>query len=451
MRDFRIFITLTRTIFFVLAIVSWQLCTALVASAQTPTETYQRVFPNSPDALHAAVHTVQPLTRGRLPILDGFVIPQGQPLESYSRGYYECVLQILPSGSGQTIVRAAAKITAWYTDPEASRSGYHVLPSNGRLENDALDQLEEALANSAAPSSSGPYSSSVKPAPGTPPGSPSIGGISPSAANSKPLLDPVPAPAHNSASSDTIETIRSHREANEKKAVQLAAEEKNLEDILHSQARPADLVIVKKSATPVYSKPDEGAQVLMSADAHDEFQILGIEGAWIHVGISGASRGWVRRANVNLPVGYGGAVAANGDLSAKEPVGATPFRVEKEETSAFSGKWEPLTGKNVRVVWVSPSSTSDASTTASQKRSFARDVFVKTYSEQKGATPQIAGVIVLFDSADGGQVAATMASLQQLENGSLAAAAFWKQCSVDPSDFFEDAPKAAAASSARKN
>ena len=110
----------------------------------------------------AAIHTVQPLTRGRLPILDGFVIPQGQPLESYSRAYYECTLQILPGSSGQNIVRAVAKITAWYTDPEASRSGYRVLPSNGRLENDALDRIDEALADATVGVSSGSFSSSVK-------------------------------------------------------------------------------------------------------------------------------------------------------------------------------------------------------------------------------------------------------------------------------------------------
>jgi hypothetical protein len=405
------------------------------AAAQTPTGTYQRSFTNSPDALEAAVRAVQPVTRGRLPILDGFVTPQGQPLESYSRAYYECTLQILPSGSGQTIVRAAAKITAWYTDPEASRSGYRVLPSNGRLENDALDRIDEALADSADPNAAAPFSSSLKSATGAPPG----GGIPPSAVNSKPLHDPVASPDKVRASSDSIETIRSHREANEKKAVQLAAEEKNLEDILHNQARPTDLVVVKKPSTPIFSKPAEGAQVLLSADAHDEFQILGLEGTWVHVQISGASRGWMRRAQVNLPVAYGGVAAAgSADEPAQVPVGTPPFKIEKEQTSPFAGKWTPLAGKNVRVVWVVPS---DSASTASQKKSFAKEIFLKVYSEQKAATPPVGGVVVLFDSADGGQVAATMASLEQLENGSLTGIAFWKQCSLDPPELFGDPTK----------
>jgi hypothetical protein len=436
----------------VFACIASLLVTLSTASAQTPTETYQRNFPNSPEALQAAVHTVQPLTRGRLPILDGFVVPQDQPLESYSRGYYECTLQVLPSGSGQSIVRAVAKITAWYTDPEASRSGYRVLPSNGRLENDALDRVDEAMADSASSassSSSGPYSSSVKSAAG----SSSSGGISPSAGNTKTLHDPVATPANTSASSDSTETIRSRREANEKKAVQLAAEEKNLEDILHNQARPTDLVIVKKALTPIFSKPVEGAQVLLSADAHDEFQILGFEGTWVHVQISGASRGWMRRSQVNLPAGYGGAVAANAEENAGAPAGASaqPFKVEKEETSAFGGKWEPLTGKSVRVVWVTPSSPAESASSATQKKSFAREMFLKAYSDQKSSTPTVAGVVVLFDSADGGQVAATMDSLQNLENGSLAGAAFWKQCSLDPPDLFGESPKPAPKSAERKN
>ena len=422
---------------------AWLLLAPCPASAQTPTETYQRAFPNSPEVLQSAVRTVQPQVRGRLPVLDGFVISQDQPLERFSRGYYECTLQVLPSGSGQTIVRAVAKITAWYTDPEASRSGYRVLPSNGRLENDALDQVEEAVADSEVPGSSGGYSSSVKPAPG----SPATGGISPAASNFKPSRDPA-APTNNPASSESIETIRAHREANEKKAVELAAEEKNLEEILHNQARPTDLIVVRKNSTPIYSKPAQDAPVLMSADAHDEFQILGIEGTWVHVQISGASRGWMRKVQVNLPSSYGGVAAANADSAAGPQAGAPPFKVEKEENIAFAGKWAPLAGKKVRVVWLAPAS--DPLTNAAQKKSFAKEIFLKVYSDQKAATPPIDGVVVLFDSADGGEVAATMASLQQLESG-LTGTAFWKQCSLDPPELFEDSPKTPAQSMERKN
>jgi hypothetical protein len=417
---------------------------ATATRSQTPSETYQRSFPSTADALQSAIHTVQPVTRGRLPILDGFVIPQGAPLESYSRAYYECTLQVLPGGSGQNIVRAAAKITAWYTDPEASRSGYRVLPSNGRLENDALDRIDEALADATVGTSSGTFSSSVKNSTSSTASAPT-GGISPSSPGFQPLHSPVAtpaAPAASAASNESLDTIRARREANEKRAAQLAVEEKNLEEILNNQARPTDLIVVKRSGTPIFSKPAEGAQVLMSADAHDEFQILGLDGLWIHVKISGASRGWMRRAQINLPASYGG----GGITNAEQPTPAAPsssaFQVEKEETRQFGGKWEPLSGKNVRVVWAAPGSAG-GSTSASEKKAFAKEMFLKAYAEQKSATPPIEGVVVLFDSADGGQVAATVASLQKLEDGSLTGSSFWKQCSLDPPELFEEAAKPA--------
>lgn len=427
---------------------------ATAMRGQTPSETYQRSFPSTTDALQAAIHTVQPVTRGRLPILDGFVIPQGAPLESYSRAYYECTLQVLPGGSGQNIVRAAAKITAWYTDPEASRSGYRVLPSNGRLENDALDRIDEALADATVGTSSGTFSSSVKNSTGST-GSAPTGGISPASPGLQPLHSPVAtaaAPAASAASNESLDTIRSRREGNEKRAAQLAVEEKNLEDILNNQARPTDLIVVKRSGTPIFSKPAEGAQVLMSADAHDEFQILGIEGAWIHVKISGVSRGWMRRAQVSLPASYGGGGIVDSEQPASPVAGpsASVFKVEKEETSRFGGKWEPLSGKNVRVVWAAPSAEG-RSTSASQKKAFAKEMFLKAYAEQKSAAPPIEGVVVLFDSADGGQVAATVASLQKLEDGSLTGSSFWKQCSLDPPELFEDAAKPAGKMPEGKN
>ena len=151
---------------------------------------------------------------------------------------------------------------------------------------------------------------------------------------------------------------------------------------------------------------------------------------------------------VNLPSGYGAVDAANADSVAGRQTGASPFKVEKEENIAFAGKWAPLTGKNVRVVWVAPAS--DPLTNAAQKKSFAKEIFLKIYSDQKAITPPIDGVVVLFDSADGGEVAATMASLQQLESG-LTGTAFWKQCSLDPPELFEDSPKTPAQSMERKD
>ena len=44
----------------------------------------------------------------------------------------------------------------------------------------------------------------------------------------------------------------------------------------------------------------------------------------------------------------------------------------------------------------------------------------------------LSGVVVIFDSADGGMIAATTTSLQQWVTGKLSDAAMWHQCFFDP-------------------
>ncbi len=69
---------------------------------------------------------------------------------------------------------------------------------------------------------------------------------------------------------------------------------KGLEEILHNQAHPANLVAVKKTSTPVLANPIENAKVLFLAAAEDEFEMLDANSNWVHVRISGLSRGWIR-------------------------------------------------------------------------------------------------------------------------------------------------------------
>jgi hypothetical protein len=53
-----------------------------------------------------------------------------------------------------------------------------------------------------------------------------------------------------------------------------------------------------------------------------------------------------------------------------------------------------------------------------------------------GGTPQ--GVAVIFDSSDGGIVAATLPTLKQLTAGALSPENFWKQCYFDPPEAFQE-------------
>src|SRR5579862_1039129 len=126
------------------------LCVCLSTPATAQQSANQRSFFASSTEISGAIVKIGATTKGRLPTLDGFVHQSDQPIERYSKGYFECTFQLLPPVDGSTTVRVVAKVSAWYTDPDPSQSGYRVLSSNGRLEADALDRLAEALPSSAS-------------------------------------------------------------------------------------------------------------------------------------------------------------------------------------------------------------------------------------------------------------------------------------------------------------
>ena len=441
----------------------------ITGHAFAQTKPIERTFSNPISEVQQVVDDLKPSTSGRLPILEGFVDVGDQSLKGYEHGYYVCTLQVLPAPSGGTSVRVTSKITAWYTDPDSGHSGYQELSSNGHVETDLLDRIEDALAHKAVTHSPGStirlpqpgplYAPSPAPGPGsTTPATPAPAsntnssrpegnsGSSPSARGESSSTRNAPATPRQPAKSpavaagaapeESLESIQARRKATEEKALQVSADIKGLEEIQKNQVRPVDLVVVKKSGVAILSKPEEGAQVLLTADQEDEFQILELEGSWVHVQISGASRGWMRRSQVELPSGYnavgvkaGSALSANADL----------FKIAREETNTFSGKWEPLNGKTVRVVWIEP--VAGASSSGAQKRKFAKYLLLKAYNDMSESEQKVAGVVIVFDSADGGQVAATMENLKALQDGSVTDAAFWQACSLDPPESFQPSAK----------
>jgi hypothetical protein len=429
-----------------------------------------RTFSNPISEVQQVVDDVKSSSSGRLPILEGFVDVGDQPLNGYERGYYVCTLQVLPAANGGATVQVTSKITAWYTDPESARSGYRELNSNGHVETDLLDRIEDALAHKATPHAPGstirippagpmytpppanqpsPKTPATAAAPATPQpaanSSPNGESSSNKNAPAAPALPgrtantPAATPA-NAAAGESLESIQARRAIAEERARQISADIKGLEEIQQNQVRPVDLVIVTKPGVSVFSKPEEGAPVLFTADQEDEFQILGLEGAWVHVEISGASRGWMRRSQVELPSSYGGSGATKATATAAaSPATADLFKVAREETNTFSGKWDPLQGKTVRVVWVEPAE--GASSSPAEKRKFAKYLLLKAYKDMASSDQKVFGVVVVFDSADGGQIAATMESLKALQDGSTSDAAFWKAASLDPPEAFQDAAK----------
>ena len=101
----------------------------------------------------------------------------------------------------------------------------------------------------------------------------------------------------------------------------------------------------------------------------------------------------------------------------------------------FPGNWAPLRGKTVKIIWVQPS---ESQTSGQLSRiTFAKSVFQRAYPEISQSGPDVAGVVVVFDSEDGGMAAATVATLQQWSAGHLSDDAFWKRCWLDPADAFK--------------
>jgi hypothetical protein len=221
--------------------------------------------------------------------------------------------------------------------------------------------------------------------------------------------------------------------ATQRHDAELEKEAAGLEEILRNQAHPNNLAAVKSSGTPVMTNPNEGAKVLFLADAEDEFEILDSNASWVHVRVSGLSRGWILRTSVELP---DDADTLAPDAPVKKatempnPPSATPFQVENEQIASFPGNWEPLRGKTVKIVSVQR--TSPAGAEAESKLAFAKNLFDQEYAELSRASSTTAGMVVIFDSEDGGMLAATVPVLKLWKSGSLSDEAMWRRCYFDP-------------------
>lgn len=423
------------------AILSLSFALALCSFAQTtPSE---RTFPESPIQVEKVLKSLQS-TAGRLPVLDGFVVPGSRPLEHYQRGYYQCSAQVTPAPSGGSVVKISAKITAWYADSDPAKSGYQVLASNGRIESDLLDRIEDALGSKAAVAdTSAPVRTSLP--------KPKV----PSAATAPTISAPMPADTvrgepigelkkaapsspfkTGTPGSEEVASLETRKAVTDKHVEDLTKQAKNLEEILRNQAHPTNLAAVRKGNTPVLMSPSEGAKVLFLASAEDEFEILDINANWVHVRISGLSRGWIRRSNLEMsatPTTEAAEVAEKPAKSAP-PANTPPFEVENEQIASFPGDWEPLRGRTVKIISVQKAKSTGTGSQA--KLDYAKSVFSREYADLTKTSSAAAGVVVIFDSEDGGMMAATLPVLQLWKAGTLSDEAFWRRCYFDPPEMF---------------
>ncbi|HEX4536773.1 MAG TPA: hypothetical protein VH140_07500 [Candidatus Acidoferrum sp.] len=400
------------------------LCAFAVFSANGQAMPYARTFPKPKTEVEQALKDLQAYTGQKLPIVDGFVGTTQQPLERYERAFYQFSIEVLPGVPAGTIVQVSAKITAWYADKDPAKSGYQILPSNGRLELDLLDRLDEKFGNKPAPGTARSLATSGISVP-----TPKLnlgGGVNMSPGGGNPIAPPEGA--------EELNRLRNEREAEEKHMRSLNVELQGLEEVKKNQVHPLNLVTVKRAGTPVLARPGEESRVLFKAAVNDEFEFLDAAGEWIHVQISGVSRGYIRRSALELPE----VIAEHLEETAKLEAAAkqAAFRVEREENSVFPGDWEPLKGKTVKIYTVQPVSQDPKETDAHAKLNFAGSLMRKYADDTAGATAGD-GVVAIFDSADGGIAGATLASIQQLAKGEISEEAFWKQCYLDPPETFQ--------------
>ena len=393
---------------------------------------YTRTYLKSKEEVDSALKELQAYSGRKLPIVEGFVAAGGKSLDQFERAFYAYSIDLLPGTSGGTIVRVSAKITAWYTDKDPTESGYQVLPSNGRLELDLLDRLEDKFGGKPASSARRWLSNSTITAPTPNIDLAGVPGVARSAATNL-------ATNSESSGSNELDSLRTKREATEKRMQELNVELQGLQEIQKNQAHPLNLVVVKKSGTPVLAKPQEGARPLFSAAAEDEFEFIGAEGEWIHVRISGPSRGYIRRRSLELPEFIVRRLKSpDGAPSEETPLA---FRIEREENSPFPGNWEMLRGKSVKIYTVQPVSQGLKETNAPAKLKFAASLFQKFSVDSASTAPEVAGVVVIFDSADGGIIGTTLGNIREMATGSLSLDSFWKQCYLEPLDAFQPLPK----------
>jgi len=455
---------------------------------------YERTFAESKTTVEKTLKEMQSSIAGRLPVLDGFAVTGDRSLDRYQRGYFQSTILVTATASGGAVVHVSTKVTAWYSDPIPSRSGYQLLTSNGRLEVDLLDELGAELAKrpAAAPvpveSNSNPQpqpqppatsAASVPPVSSTPvssaPASPSIASSSP--ARPSPATSPSPsvrpaapaptiasaqpadstpaAPAPRLPETGTFSSSLEHGLAAERSGAsdaahippsdpnqrELKAEADSLEEVLKNQTHPKDLVAVKKSGTAVVATPSLTAKTLFMASAHDEFKMLDYTADWVHVQISGLSRGWIWRTGLEMPEGIP-EVSAQG--TAPVPTLDELFRVSREETAAFPGDWEPLRNKTVKIISVQKTNESAASGDGKLKLEFAKSLLDKNYAELEKNTKGLAGIVLIFDSADGGMIATTLSTLEEWKAGKLSDSALWHQSYFDPPETFGAAGSSAS-------
>ena len=414
------------------------LCVVLVHlhPAYAQSSRIERVLPYEQAEVEHALHEMHAGIESALPSLDGFIDEDPEQLKFFQQPRYLYVFEVIRLGRTQTRLRVAARITAWYADPDRSRAGNRQLRSTGRLENDLLDRLDERLKKTVwtLPSGTSPPPPGSNPSAKTPTLQEEVARFRP------PLAEPrTDAPADLSGVTPAslradLASVRTQRETAERQIEQLKAEIGQLEKLSGSAALPAGFVVVQAHHAAVRERPEENARILFQAEEQDQFESQETHGAWTRVRLYPGGEGWIKTKQLaaesleRTPV----------DLSAS----AKPlFATAREDTFPYSGEWKALQGKQAVFVVARPLAKIPEATLGSAQLAFVKQVF-EEHHRQSTHLPQVySGVVVIFLGKRGGVAASTLSTIRQWMEGTLSDTEFLKRCSLDPPEAFRDQRK----------
>jgi hypothetical protein len=414
------------------------LCLVSTASLPAVSQTeisapVERTLPHSVDVVKRGLSQIGGLEGGRLPMVDGFVAASITQLDRYERPYYQFRLQVNAADANTTSVKVEARISAWYTDPDPSHSQYRSLPSNGRLEEDLLDRLLEALGSGpvrpevVAPTAKAP--ATLPAAETSPPSS-----VSPQAA--RPSL-PAAKPANSSPTpQEQLDALLTERQAVRDQTAATLAQIEQLKAADHKSDEVAKFASIKHSGVGVMSRKNFGGPVLFRAQAKDEFEVQSLEAGWALVRLSDGATGYIQADELSLPPGIVEKPSAAEEAAPAQPVKTSEpdlgFWVSREDVSVFSGDWARLKGKRVLFVYAQPRGLLSDLAGDDTKLAYAKRVFVTRFHSVTQSSPNVEGVVVVFLASKGGVVAATLPDIRQWVEGGLGDEAFVNRCSLDP-------------------
>jgi hypothetical protein len=346
---------------------------------------HEREYPFPPATVKAALKNIGAYDDLRLPSLEGFIRLEGVHIEDLTRPYCQYKIELVPTAPEKTMVSVKANVTAWQGSRDDKDAGYRSLESNGHLESDLLDRLNDYLQDK---------------------------------------------PADATAMAQRIAALHAQRLEAERQLAELEEQLRNLQ-APPTQHADAEFVTVAKPRVSVLSAPADNSSVLVRGQRDDEFQVLAHRGEWLQVSLEGSRTGWVKRLLVQSNL----QAASAGEPAKAKAEPADGFTIIREMPSDFSGDWEPLKGKRALYVWARPQGSTINET--GNKLQFVQSVFMERYRQVAHSSQDPwAGIVVIFLDQRGGVAAASIDDIRQWDDGLLTQQAFLKRCSLDPPSAF---------------